>query len=95
MRPTAWQLGADSIEKLAPGKQTCPAHYHLLEEARVYGIEGGMTLRLAKASGRGRVGPAPQCLMKGAAAPACFFCCLIVFFSFGVCCGFFLLAFGG
>ena len=36
-----------------------------------------------------------QCLMKGAVSPACFFCCLIVFFSFGVCCGFFLLSFGG
>jgi hypothetical protein len=33
--------------------------------------------------------------MKGAASLACFFCCLIVFFSFGVCCGFFLFAFGG
>jgi uncharacterized membrane protein YjjP (DUF1212 family) len=33
--------------------------------------------------------------MKGAASLACFFCCFIVFFSFGVCCGFFLLVFGG
>ena len=33
--------------------------------------------------------------MNGAASLACFFCCLIVFFSFGVCCDFFLLSFGG
>ncbi len=42
-----------------------------------------------------RYRPARQRLMKGAASVACFFCCFIVFFSFGVCCGFFLLCFGG
>ena len=42
-----------------------------------------------------RRGPAAQCLMKGATVPACFFCCLIAFFSFDVCCAFFLLSFGG
>src|SRR6476646_1060530 len=39
--------------------------------------------------------PGPQCLMKGTVSPMCFFCCLSDFFSFGVCCGFFLLCFGG
>jgi hypothetical protein len=39
--------------------------------------------------------PATQRLTKGAASLACFFCCLIAFFSFGVDCGFFLLCFGG
>ena len=42
-----------------------------------------------------RRGPALQVLMRGAASPACFFCCFMAFFSFGVCCGFFLLSFGG
>lgn len=35
-----------SIEELAPGKQTYPAHYHMLEEEHVYVTEGSMTLRL-------------------------------------------------
>jgi hypothetical protein len=40
-------------------------------------------------------GSEPQCLMKGAASFACFFCCLIDFFSLAVCTAFFLLVFGG
>jgi hypothetical protein len=39
--------------------------------------------------------PATQRFINGTASLACFFCCLIVFFSFGVCCGFFLFSFGG
>ena len=34
-------------------------------------------------------------LMNGAWSPACFFCCLIDFFSLAVCCAFFLFCFGG
>ena len=35
-----------AIEELAPGMQTAPAHYHLLEEEHVYPLEGKLTLRL-------------------------------------------------
>ena len=34
------------IEELPPGKQSCPAHYHLLEEEHIYLLEGRVTLRL-------------------------------------------------
>ena len=33
--------------------------------------------------------------VNGGASLACFFCSLMAFFSFGVCCGFFLFSFGG
>jgi hypothetical protein len=36
-----------------------------------------------------------HCLMNGSRSLACFFCCLINFFSLAVCCGFFLFSFGG
>ncbi len=35
-----------SIEELAPGKQTAPFHYHMLEEEHVLLLEGELTLRL-------------------------------------------------
>ncbi len=33
-------------EELSPGKQSCPFHFHLLEEEHVLVLEGAMTLRL-------------------------------------------------
>ncbi len=35
-----------AVEELAPGKQSVPAHYHMLEEEHVYILEGELTLRL-------------------------------------------------
>lgn len=35
-----------AIEELAPGKQTVPAHYHMLEEEHIYVLDGAATLRL-------------------------------------------------
>ncbi|MGB5210078.1 MAG: cupin domain-containing protein [Gammaproteobacteria bacterium] len=34
------------IEILEPGKQTCPEHYHMLEEEHVMILDGALTLRL-------------------------------------------------
>jgi len=34
------------LEELSPGRQVCPAHYHLLEEEHLYVLQGEMTLRL-------------------------------------------------
>ena len=34
------------IEELAPGKQSSPAHYHMLEEEHLLVLEGRVTLRL-------------------------------------------------
>ncbi|WP_434044207.1 cupin domain-containing protein [Sorangium cellulosum] len=36
------------IEELLPGKQSSPAHYHLLEEEHILILEGRATLRLAE-----------------------------------------------
>lgn len=36
------------MEELAPGKQSCPAHYHLLEEEHMLILEGQVTLRMGK-----------------------------------------------
>jgi uncharacterized cupin superfamily protein len=35
-----------AVEELQPGKQSVPAHYHMLEEEHLYILEGGLTLRL-------------------------------------------------
>lgn len=35
-----------SIEELPPGKQSCPAHWHVLEEEHLLVLEGRATLRL-------------------------------------------------
>jgi uncharacterized cupin superfamily protein len=35
-----------AIEELPPGKQSCPAHYHLLEGEHLLVLEGRATLRL-------------------------------------------------
>lgn len=34
------------LEELSPGRQSCPLHFHLLEEEHVLVLEGAMTLRL-------------------------------------------------
>lgn len=34
------------METLEPGKQACPAHYHMLEEEHLLILEGSLTLRL-------------------------------------------------
>jgi len=36
------------IEEVAPGKQSCPFHYHLLEEEQVLVLEGSAALRLGE-----------------------------------------------
>ncbi|MBI2566778.1 MAG: cupin domain-containing protein [Candidatus Schekmanbacteria bacterium] len=41
----AYHVGVQ-IDELEPGKQSCPAHYHLLEEEHLLVLEGRMTLRL-------------------------------------------------
>ncbi|MFO1017999.1 MAG: cupin domain-containing protein [Hyphomonadaceae bacterium] len=35
-----------AIEVLNPGKQSCPHHYHMVEEEHIIGLEGEATLRL-------------------------------------------------
>lgn len=35
-----------SIEELAPGKQSCPFHYHTAEEEHIIALDGEATLRL-------------------------------------------------
>ena len=50
---TASRLGRDyhvgvALEELAPGKQTAPFHYHMLEEEHVFIFEGELTLRLGE-----------------------------------------------
>jgi uncharacterized cupin superfamily protein len=35
-----------SYEELPPGKQSCPFHYHLIEEEHIIALEGEATLRL-------------------------------------------------
>lgn len=35
-----------SYEELPPGKQSCPFHYHMLEEEHIIALEGEATLRL-------------------------------------------------
>jgi uncharacterized cupin superfamily protein len=41
----AYHVGVQ-IEELPPGKQTSPAHYHMLEEEHVLVLDGACTLRL-------------------------------------------------
>lgn len=42
---TRYHVGL-AIEELPPGKQSCPLHFHMLEEEHVYMLEGAVTLRL-------------------------------------------------
>jgi len=67
------------IEELPPGKQSCPAHYHLAEEEHVYVLDGRVTLRLGDARHRMKAGdfvsfPAGQaaghCLVNESDRPA-------------------------
>ncbi|MCB9565097.1 MAG: cupin domain-containing protein [Kofleriaceae bacterium] len=44
------------IEELPPGKQSCPAHYHLSEEEHIYVLDGEVTLRLGDARHRMKAG---------------------------------------
>lgn len=37
-----------AVEILAPGKQSCPFHYHMVEEEHMIGLEGQATLRLGE-----------------------------------------------
>jgi uncharacterized cupin superfamily protein len=37
-----------AIEELPPGKQSCPAHYHMLEEEHLLVLAGSATLRLGE-----------------------------------------------
>ena len=37
-----------AIEVLEPGKQSCPHHYHMVEEEHIIGLEGEATLRLGE-----------------------------------------------
>lgn len=39
------QIGV-SIEEIEPGKQSYPAHYHMLEEEHILILEGALTVRL-------------------------------------------------
>lgn len=41
------QIGV-SYEELAPGKQSVPFHYHLIEEEHIIALEGECTLRLGE-----------------------------------------------
>jgi uncharacterized cupin superfamily protein len=41
------QIGVH-LEVLPPGRQSCPAHYHMLEEEHVMVLEGSVTLRLGE-----------------------------------------------
>ena len=67
-----------SYEELPPGKQSCPFHYHMLEEEHIIALEGEATLRLGEERHRIKAGdyvgfPAGQraghCLVNEGDAP--------------------------
>jgi uncharacterized cupin superfamily protein len=58
------------VEELLPGKQSCPAHYHLQEEEHVLVLEGELTLRLGDARHPMRAGDY-ACFPAGQAAGHC------------------------
>lgn len=67
------------IEELPPGRQSCPLHYHLLEEEHVLMLEGEVTLRLGQERIRFRAGefvsfkagdPVGHCLINEGSSPA-------------------------
>jgi uncharacterized cupin superfamily protein len=45
----AYKVGF-AIEELAPGKQSCPKHYHMHEEEHVFILEGQLVLKLGDES---------------------------------------------
>ena len=77
MMGDAYNIGV-AIETLEPGKQSCPFHYHMLEEEHILVLEGSCTLRLgdqriAFQAGQYVVFPAGQktghCLINEGDAP--------------------------
>lgn len=46
-RKTAMRIGV-AVEELPPGKQSCPFHYHMLEEEHLLMLEGELVLRLGE-----------------------------------------------
>ncbi|MFZ1106013.1 MAG: cupin domain-containing protein [Hyphomicrobiaceae bacterium] len=67
-----------AYEELPPGKQSCPFHYHMLEEEHIIALEGEATLRLGEERYRIKAGdyigfPAGQhaghCLVNESDAP--------------------------
>lgn len=59
-----------AIEELQPGKQSCPAHYHLTEEEHVMVLEGTLTLRLGDEAYEMKAGDY-VCFPAGQAAGHC------------------------
>lgn len=68
-----------AIEELPAGKQTVPAHYHMLEEEHVYVLDGVLTLRLGDKTYEMRPGdyacfpagqPAGHCLVNNSTTTA-------------------------
>lgn len=62
-----------AVEELAPGKQSCTFHFHMLEEEHIWMLEGEATLRLGDDRIRFRAGefvsfpagePAGHCLIN-------------------------------
>jgi uncharacterized cupin superfamily protein len=47
MGKTPYHVGV-AIEELPPGKQSCPLHFHMLEEEHLLVLEGECTLRLGE-----------------------------------------------
>ena len=47
-RKTSTRIGV-AIEELPPGKQSCPFHYHMVEEEHMLMLEGELVLRLGEA----------------------------------------------
>lgn len=79
-RKTSHRIGV-RIEELAPGMQSVPLHYHLLEEEHIWMLEGEVTLRLGSerlrfAAGEFVTFPAGvevgHCLVNEGTAPARF-----------------------
>jgi uncharacterized cupin superfamily protein len=70
-----------SYEELPPGKQSCPFHYHMIEEEHIVALEGEATLRLGDERYAIKAGdyvgfPAGQraghCLINESDKPFCF-----------------------
>ncbi len=70
-----------SYEELPPGKQSCPLHYHMVEEEHIIALEGEATLRLGDERYKIKAGdyvgfPAGQraghCLVNDGDKPFCF-----------------------
>jgi uncharacterized cupin superfamily protein len=50
-----WHVGV-AVEELPPGKQSCPFHFHMLEEEHILVLEGECTLRLGEKRFRFKAG---------------------------------------